>query len=118
MSEELINNIKSEEAVETIYSSIYRKDDKTYVNYIVVLDIENVVDNIELLKNIVANMEILKTLLSKGNVYFSYTVITAEELSRKSTKKELSNVLAKSSVIYNKYNNDLDIDNNEGKGRV
>ena len=104
MNNELIANLTNENEVELIYSTTRFNDDKMFINYTIICDVDNIVSesSIGLCKKIIATMEIIKELLSKYNIEFSYTIKTSHELDKNLEKNKTKTIekLSKAEIIY------------------
>ena len=105
MNKELITNLIDEKNIELIYATTRVSKDKdnkekVLINYTIVCDVLNIVNNIDLCKKIIATMEVIKELLSKYNIIFSYTIKTSNQFEEEMTNTTSEdNENEKSSII-------------------
>jgi len=108
MNKEIIANLAELDEIELIYETRKLKNNKIYLNYTIVCDVDNIVSNTSLAmcKRIIATMSVIQELLVKHNVVFNYTIKTTNEFESNisNNKKELENRLKRIQVLYSKNN--------------
>lgn len=82
MGKEYFKNLVDEEQIQLIYCRKHITDEKAYINYTIICDVNSITEDIALLEKIVATMFVTKELFSKYNIDFSYTVKSSAELDR------------------------------------
>ena len=104
MTKEIINELASYEEVELVYVNNGQKDNKTFITYNIVCNVDNVLENIEVFKRIVATMEILKELVSTHNIIFNYNVGTSNSLEQDILNKDRRVIKSfnNSTILYNR----------------
>ena len=82
MNKELFANLTELEEVKLIYETHIDKNNKKYINYTIICDVDNIVSKSSLLlcKRIVATMSVIQELFSRHNIMFSYTIKTATKI--------------------------------------
>ena len=109
MNKEIIANLAELDEIELIYESRKLKNNKLYLNYTVICDINNIVsdDNLMLCKRIIATMSVMQELFAKHNIIFSYTIKTSDEFENSILNKnnnELDKKLKNIEILYSKNN--------------
>ena len=113
MNTELIANLTEIDEIELIYATSKVADNKTYLNYTIICDVDNIVSKNSLIicKRIIATMSVITELLTRRNIIFSYTIKTSEDFERtiNENHKKLSQKLATSEILYSKDSYYLDL---------
>ena len=83
-----------------------KNEGKVRITYYVICDVDNIVDNIDVLKKIVTRLEVLKREYNIKNIDFDYIIKTKNELEQELAKKDNKTIknLQKSTIVYNKNN--------------
>ena len=108
MNKELFANLTELDEVKLIYETHIDKNNKKYINYTIICDVDNIVSKSSLLlcKRIVATMSVIQELFSRHNIMFSYTIKTATGFEQEflNNKNKIAKKLAETEILYSKDN--------------
>ena len=104
MNKEIMNELTELKEVDLIYVNTSTANNKMFINYTIICDMNSVVENIDVCKKIIAVMEIAKTLIAKENIVFNYNIKTSNTLENeiKRNNKGVIYNLETAKVLYQK----------------
>lgn len=89
-----------------VYGSQKKVNNRIKITHNIICDVDNIVENIEVLRKIVASLEIKKAEYALKNINFEYTIKSINKIKQELSKKNSKTIkeLKESILIYSKDN--------------
>ena len=118
MNKEIMNELTKLKEIDLIYVTNKHTQDKLYITYNIICNMNSVTENLDICKKIIATMEIAKALVSSDKIILNYNIKTSNTLESEIINKK-GNALNNAKVLYQKdyYFKDLIEEYNNNKVR-
>ena len=102
MGKEMFENLAQEDQIKLIYCKSHITNEKVYINYTLICDVNSVTEDLPLLEKIAATMIVIRELLSKYRIDFSYTIKSSDEFDNeiRNNRRAIVNRLNDSEIMH------------------